>query len=68
MKATMFTAIITDLKTPYIVYLKNVLFSARQKRLNVVNFKLCFIETTVATTVFFSSGLADWLKNSFDSS
>ena len=44
--STMLAAIITDQKTPYIV----------QKRLNVVNFGLCFVETTVAT--IFSSGLA----------
>ena len=36
--------------------------SAMQKRLNVVNFKLLFIKTTVAT--IFSSGLAK--KTSFD--
>ena len=52
-RSMMFAAKITDLKTPYIVYLKYIqYFSAEQKRLNLVNFRLCFIKTTVAIIFF----------------
>ena len=53
----MFAAVITDLKTPYIIYLSTY-FSAKPKRLNSINFRLCFIETMVVNYFF----LADWRK------
>ena len=58
-RSTIFASIITVLITTYVEYLKYI-FLCQTKQLNVVNFRLYFIETTVATIFF--SGLADWLK------